>query len=252
MFACGCRIAYRASGRCSDLPGDNSGSDFEFNLHDWRQHVQLHGICRGSLLANDVDIAPDASNPDSAGFILSPRFSRGASSFGLTGGATEAVELDILYYTVSVTNSASGESITGATSVANGAVVSWTDDNNNLVKALNSNFLAAGLCNVEPQAGIVEENSFLLFNAGSVTDDTLPNQGCKNSTQESAQAELFFVAQNGVASLTSGGFYVDDAAGTSGGGGGGTTAPEPSSLLLLGSGLIALAISARRQKRLES
>ncbi len=116
----------------------------------------------GVLSANDIIFTPDASDPDSPGFILSERFGRGVPNFFLIGGATEAVQLDQFNYNVSLTNPNSGDVIIGTTVTVPHASASWTDPQTNTLTAQGASFLAAGPCSDDAIAGVSVENSFLL------------------------------------------------------------------------------------------
>jgi hypothetical protein len=193
------------------------------------------------LAANDIIITPDATNANSPGFILSERCGRGVPKFFLIGGATEAVQLDELNYTVSLTDPNSGDLIIGTTVTVPHAGATATDPQTNTIKAQAASFLVAGPCSDDAIAGVSVENSVLPATSTSTTDDTLRAQGCQSVTQAQGAAQIFLVAQNGVPSLLNAGYYVDESAPSI------VSTPQPSTLFSLALGLLAMIAIQRRR-----
>jgi len=176
------------------------------------------GLTSG-LSSSSIVVAPDTSNAAAPGFIITP-------VVGSAFSATNASFTLEIFYTVSITNPASGFMITGETADLIGATATPTSSTNSFViQSIND------ICQGFPDAEFVETNSVVI---GSGTTATL---SCTHATSAGGNTALLMSASNGTASATAAAYYINET---------GPAAPEPASLLLFSSGLCALA--SRRRK----
>ncbi len=184
------------------------------------------------LSTDNLIFTPDASNPNSPGFVIS-----GARGFTFSGGGGDpGTVMDFrLDYTVGITNPSSGAVIIGTTVTIADAQASETDPSNDEIGATVTQFLKfPGPCYAAPSAGIGFLNGVKSDSGSKNTDDT----SCAPVLLADASAQFGVGGVNGSASFTNAGYYIDEKAAAN--------VPEPSTFMLLASGM-TLAAGLRRR-----
>ena len=175
-----------------------------------------------SLSSGTIIVEPDTSNAAAPGFIILPApgsaFSASSAPFTLE-----------IFYTVTITNPASGFMITGQTADLIGAAATPTSSTNSFViQSIN------GVCSSFAEAQFMETNSVIILNGTTAT------QACTPSISLGGNVQLLMSASGGTVSATAAAYYINET-------GPAAATPEPASLLLLGTGLSAIGCGARRK-----
>jgi hypothetical protein len=188
-------------------------------------------ILSGDFFSTDfLTFTPDASQPNSPGFIISAAPNVGLLSLtanGLTGQLT-FFDMSVI---ATLTDPSSGAVIIGSRVTTNGAEVTENGLSPDLLFASAENQL---FCGADAVAGQTVHDDAVGLNSVTASSDSV----CTPAAQVAGLAAIRVGAFNGSASLTSAGFYYDEAPGTA--------VPEPASIALFGT---ALAFIARKISR---
>lgn len=175
----------------------------------------------GTLSSSNIIVTPDATNATAPGFIITPA---PGSAFSATNGSLSPE----IFYTVSITNPASGALITGQTSSFSGVTATPTSSTNFFqVWSINDVCQGFSLAIFDETNGVVGTNA---------TTNTV---SCTPATSAGGNTALLLTATNGTLSVSSAAYYINETLPT----------PEPASVLLFSSGLSALGFGARRKWR---